>query len=323
LKICVAITATEMDALRPAWESLYAESETATMFQAFAWNRLAAECFGRRERPYVVFAEGAGGAAIIPAAIGSERLTLLGDALFDYRNVLSVGDEAPLRSAWAKLADLRLPLHVTALRGDTAHWDAFAPAPFVAAPQVAGISADEFAASHSRLGRTVRRLAGQGIRLHRRCGGATSLVRWIYRQKAAQFAGSEHNIFADLARVDFMAAACAMDEGCEIFTFETASAVVAALVTFQDRNNHGARDVRRFYTVYFDPAWAQHSPGIALCFEITRRTLADGFDCDYMTGEQPHKTRLMTSSVPLFRVNATAEMIAQAAHLDVPARLAA
>ena len=40
-------------------------------------------------------------------------------------------------------------------------------------------------------------------------------------------------------------------------------------------------------------------------------SLEDGLDCDYMTGEQPYKLRLATNTVPLYRVSATAERMAE------------
>ncbi|MFB3815968.1 MAG: GNAT family N-acetyltransferase [Terriglobales bacterium] len=338
MKIRLARTAAEMDTFRPAWDYLHASAASATLFQSFAWNRLAAECFAGREQPHVIFAESDSGAAIIPAAINRGGLVLLGESLFDYRDMLSVGDEEPLHAAWAELASLQLPLHITALRGrPAAVWEELAPAPWVTAPRATtrDITADAFAAAHPRLGRYVRRLARGGVELHRRCGSAVALVRRFYRAKAAQFAGAPNNLFADPVRVDFMAAAAAMDPAaCEIFTFEAGSRVVAGLVTFRDcaeersespgHTEPARRDVRRFYTVYFDRAWAHYSPGTALCFEVTRRSLTEGLDCDFMTGEQPHKRRLMTSSVSLFRIEATAEMIARAAHILEPAtRLAA
>jgi CelD/BcsL family acetyltransferase involved in cellulose biosynthesis len=105
-----------------------------------------------------------------------------------------------------------------------------------------------------------------------------------------------------------MVAACGMNPAaCEVFVFETAARIVAGLVTFLDRQ------VRRFYTIWFDPSWAQLSPGTALVYEVTRRSLAAGLDCDYMTGEQPHKTRFATSAVPLFQVDASAGSIARMA----------
>jgi CelD/BcsL family acetyltransferase involved in cellulose biosynthesis len=49
-----------------------------------------------------------------------------------------------------------------------------------------------------------------------------------------------------------------------------------------------------------------------LIYEVTRQSLGEGLDCDYMTGEQPYKLRLATSSVPLYRVQATADQLAMA-----------
>jgi len=38
--------------------------------------------------------------------------------------------------------------------------------------------------------------------------------------------------------------------------------------------------------------------------------LADGLDCDYMTGEQSYKMRLATNSVAVYRALATSEYLA-------------
>ena len=78
----------------------------------------------------------------------------------------------------------------------------------------------------------------------------------------------------------------------------------AAVVTLLDRG------CRRFYTGWFAPEYEKHSPALALIYEITLQSLAAGLDCDYMTGEQPYKMRLATSSVPLYRVRATPQQLA-------------
>src|SRR5437868_9695676 len=52
----VARSAAEMDRLQPVWDELYNRS-TATLFQSFAWNRLAAASFPAREEQCVVCVE--------------------------------------------------------------------------------------------------------------------------------------------------------------------------------------------------------------------------------------------------------------------------
>ena len=41
-----------------------------------------------------------------------------------------------------------------------------------------------------------------------------------------------------------------------------------------------------------------------MIFDVTRESLAEGLDVDFMTGEYPYKNRLATAMVPLFRVSA-------------------
>ncbi len=304
LHIATAQSLHEIDALKQAWENLHQCG--GTMFQSFAWNRLAAASFADREAPYVVYCETDSGAALVPAALTGDGITLLGETLFDYRDVLHAGDEQTLRHCWAKLAGLRLGLRFTSLYGDLPHWSALEPRLFTAAPLTSGLSADEFAHRHPRMGHKLRRLVRMGVELRRYRADETALLRWIYEQKAKQ-ALTFLNLFDDPRRREFMVDAAALDPAaCDIFTLEKEE-VIAALVTFRDRR------FRRFYTTWFHHHWAQYSPGMVLSYETARISLAEGLDCDFMTGEQPHKTRLATASVPLYRVEATAEMLERAA----------
>jgi CelD/BcsL family acetyltransferase involved in cellulose biosynthesis len=316
LRIAILRSAQDLEPLRCAWERLYREGQHS-LFQSPAWNLLAARAFAAVEEPMVIHAENDSGAAIIPACIAGDHISLLGNALFDYRDALAAGDPEVLRRAWQQVVLARRPLSITALRGDAArrNWEGFgfAPTPFCNAPAVRRVdtSAEDFAAAHTRSARLLRRLARAGVEVRTHNGGESALVRHIYEAKARQSADAAGNLFADRSRIDFMVAMAAADPGCEIFTLETAGALVAALVSFRDE----VHDVRRFYTVYYDRAWAHHSPGVALIYEVTRRSLAQGLDCDYLTGEQPHKTRFATHRAPLFRVQAEVEYLARIARL--------
>jgi CelD/BcsL family acetyltransferase involved in cellulose biosynthesis len=313
VSVSIACSPAGLDLLRSRWEGLYSP-EQHTIFQSFAWNRLAAAVFGDREAPYVVYAENSTGAALIPAAIVGHKISFLGETLFDYRDVLVAGDGQALKAAWRELARLRLPLSVTAVRGGGNRWSGFELSPFSQAPCVRRNDQRQLTA-HSRAGRLVRRLERKGAELKHHDGSAAGLLRNIYHHKAEQ---SDNNLFTDLGRVEFVLKALALAPAAvDVFTFETAHALVAALVTLRDGR------FRRFYTTWFDQAWAQDSPGTALLFEVTRQSLAEGLDCDYMTGTQPQKQRFATSSVPLFRVEASAEQLARIAGEAAPAEAAA
>jgi len=100
----------------------------------------------------------------------------------------------------------------------------------------------------------------------------------------------------------------------EIFTLENGKQKAAAVVTLRD----GA--CRRFYTGWFAAECEKHSPALSLIYEVTRQSLAEGLDCDYMTGEQGYKMRLATDLVKLFKVRATAaELAAAAGAKELPA----
>jgi CelD/BcsL family acetyltransferase involved in cellulose biosynthesis len=306
-KITVCTSAEELLRLRPLWEALW-KSCRYTVFQNFNLNLLAAERFAGREQPYVVCVESPGGAAIVPAALrySDHSIRLLGEELFDYRCFLHGGDEETLRLALAALARLQRPLEILAVREPDrcSVPGELEVTPFCAAPRVccAEISAEAFAAVHTRLARNLRRLERLGFELRSYDGANPQLLRSIYCGKAGQRSSS---LFHDLARIEFLVSAAGqMPEVFEIFTLENGPVMAAALVILRDLG------CRRFYTGWFAPEYEKHSPALALIYEITRQSLAAGLDCDYMTGEQPYKMRLATSSVRLYRVGATAEEMA-------------
>jgi len=308
LKITVCRSAEELLRIRPLWESLR-EVDDYTSFQSFDLNLLAADRFANREEPYVVCVQSENGAAIIPAALrrSDGTIRLLGEELFDYRTFLHAGDDEVLRAALGVLAELGSPMEIVAQREadrDTVI-DELEMAPFAAAPGVscAQISAEEFAAAHTRLARNLRRMERLGFELRSYDGDNPMLLRSIYAAKAEQ---SESSLFHDAERVEFMVnAAGLMPDVFEIFTLENGETMAAAVVTLRDGR------WRRFYTGWFAAEYQKHSPALALIYEVTRQSLAAGLHCDYMTGEQPYKMRLATNSVPLYRVRATAEQLAE------------
>jgi CelD/BcsL family acetyltransferase involved in cellulose biosynthesis len=304
-RIHTATTKQELELLRRPWEWLEGMCQ-GTVFQSFMWNMLAVSAFAQREAPAVVHAESDAGMAIIPAAISvaTGAIVLLGESLFDYRTVLATGDRSVLHRAWRELSRIRKPVSSMALREESDPlWEGFSILPFVNAPFVsrAEISAEAFEAKHTRSARAFRKLRRAGMEVKRHPGTNSELVRLIYERKSHQ---PHATLFTDPQRRDFMVAVAAAEPSCEIFTLEKEGEIAAAVVALSEEF------VRRTYTVYFDMRWAKDSPGHALVYEVTRLTLADGLDCDFMTGEYPYKNRLATGMLPLYRAEATAEELA-------------
>lgn len=312
LRLEVLRSAQELCRLRPAWEKLTAAGDT-TIFQDFSWNLLAARMFAGREAPCVIWAHSSRGEAIIPAVLrhnnGHRSLRLLGEELFDYRTFLHAGDDAVLRCALGQLAGCGCPLQITALRQrDVDSVSAcLGLEPFTAAPGIVcdDVSAETFSQQHLRLARNLRRIERLGFELKTYDGSQRQLLHTIYENKAEQ---EPESLFLDPLRREFMARAAMLDpHRVEIFTLEDGSRLGAALVTLLDPG------VRRFYTCWFSAEISKHSPALSLIYEVSKRSLADGMDCDYMTGDQPYKLRLATSAVQLFRLHATAEDLASLA----------
>ncbi len=136
LKVETLRSAHELDRLKARWTWLERQCQgphyDATLFQSYELNRLAARWFVARESPNVVLAESDCGLAIIPAVRRRRELGLIGETLFDYRDVLSSGDPAVLEHAWRELARVGLSLEVTALRGEAVRerWTGLNPMPF-------------------------------------------------------------------------------------------------------------------------------------------------------------------------------------------------
>jgi CelD/BcsL family acetyltransferase involved in cellulose biosynthesis len=310
-QIRVAKTIHELDRLRSRWQGLLTPEHT--VFQSFAWSRMAMAMFSSTATPHVVVAESDSGTAIIPAVVGGggSYVGMLGEALFDYRDVLAEGDGSVLRRAWSEIAALDLPLSFFAVRGESARqrWSEFEPQPFCNAlyASPADCPPVDFVARHSRLAHRARRLGRKGITLQQYDGTAAELLRTIYERKALQPTPGG-NLFLDPQRREFMLRIAAAEPSlCDVFTYETAGELVAALVSF--RHN----DTRHFYTTYYDLRWADLSPGQLLIYEVTSRSLGEGLRSDYMTGEYPFKARVATGAVPLFKIHATPEMVAAVA----------
>ena len=302
----MARSAAEIDELRSVWDSLC--SSGLSMFQSYLWNRIAAEVFAGREQPYFIFAESDSGAAIIPPVIDpvSKTVGFAGERLFDYRDYLSAGDPAVLIRAWRHLAELNLPLSITAInRPEAAAWDRLPKEHFSTAPQLLNreFTAEDFARRHSRAFSRLRKLQRMGLHLCQ-YSGAAPIVRRIYDRRGQS---NGEDLFRDPLRSEFMVAVCReAGNSCEVFALEHGGTLVAALVTFRDH------EFRRFYTAYYDRGWARYSPGVSLLFEIVRRSLEQGLNVDLMTGEQAYKMRIATGRQELFRVTASSSQLRDA-----------
>ena len=303
----LATTPAQIEALRPLWDHL---EPRGTIFQSYQWNCVAAHVLSDRARPHVLVVENDSGAVILPLAVtGPGTVEFLGEMLFDYRDVLAVGDPSLMETAWREIGEAGYSLALSPVR----HGAAVASASslefesWVGAPCLLGrdISADAFLARHGRARKQMGRLLRAGGHFERYTGRHLELLREIYDAKAEQFRGAALDIFSDPVRRRCMVeigAACGTQ--CEIFTIEAGTTLVAALVTYRDGN------VRRCYTIWNDPAWENYSPGIVLLLHVGHESLLEGLDVDFLTGEQPHKRRFATGRVQLYQASATAEALA-------------
>ncbi len=303
-KLAIAGSADEIAQFRTLWERL-AAAPGHTIFQSFEWNRLAAQIFSDEQPPFVVIAESDSGVAIIPACIDKRqrRISLLGEELFDYRDVLHIGDPTLLHDAWEAIFDyaaqnnLGFGFHSYRAESPDTGWHRLPLTAFTNAPCT---YAKDTQPAHPHSEVSFRRLSRAGITRHQYSGTHAQMLERIYSLKSQE----PNSLFSDPLRVKMLLAMAHIAAShCEVFTLESGTTLVAALVTFRDRN------WRRFYTTYFDRAWAKHSPGSTLLYLVMQESLASGLDCDLMTGDQPYKRRLASNAVPLYRISISAEQI--------------
>lgn len=295
----------EVERLRGLWSEAIAASPQ-TVFQDFDWNLLALQTF-TDEPPCFIAAETVSSIAILPIVKRNYSLALAGGPMFDYRDAIRAGDDSAFMAALEQAAGLNLPLITNGIRGEAAarRWAKVAPQAWTGAPFVsaAEMPAEAFARNHARGRRALHRLNELGAMVNRE-QGTPQIIDKLYRAKAKEQSSWGENVFRDERCIEFMGKLVVLPQTrCEIFLLAVTEEPIAALVTFIDGST------RRFYTVWMDPAWARHSPGVALLFEATRQTLQEGLDCDYMTGEHPYKLRFSTGSQPLYKLEATVEQL--------------
>jgi CelD/BcsL family acetyltransferase involved in cellulose biosynthesis len=299
-----------MDGIRSAWESLYREGKH-TLFQSFDWNKSSAQIFAEREEHFVIFAECARGAAILPGAITRNNVTLLSEELFDYRDILAVGDDEASSLAWKTLGEVshtpdtefrvKGVCESSLVRGFQNNpksgakifmSEFFANAPSVRCKEALSRQ------KHPRLERNFERLKADGCEMKIATASDGRLITEILSLKAKQDANS---LFHDLLRIEVLCQMAALaGNRCEIFALTNGSTIVAALITFIDG------EWRRLYTTYYDARWGKSSPGVSLVNHVIGLSIEVGMNVDLMTGEQPYKQRFATSKEALFTLCASA-----------------
>lgn len=303
----IARSAHQIAGIETLWRRCLAADEHATFFQRFEWNLASARYFSDREQPYVIAVEAEQGATIIPAAIAADTCTLLGEALTDYRGILTTDPEGQsMAIAWEVLAQANLPLRFTALRPEH-HlvFDQLSTQAFVGAPYLIEINAGQFAHDHNRMFSRLRKLQRLGFELTARSAADSEFLRWLYRCKAD---ADPESLFHDPLRIEMLVEAfAALKSDVEITTIERQGQIISAAIALRDRGH------LRFYTNWYDTGWAHYSPGMVLLYEMTRRALDAGRACDYMTGEQPYKLRMANGIAPLRRVEASVVELREAA----------
>ena len=286
-KVRIIERAKHLGSIASVWERLYSDKPDRTMFQQLDVNRAIATLFEEREHLYVVCVETADGAAIIPACVRRDCVSLIGEELFDYRDVLA-DDAHALDIAWREIESIGLEVKVKAVRGKR-QWAAMQP--FTAAPF---LPSTRRLSRNKDLERNLRKLVEAKCELKSLANESDlhSGVHTFYRLKGKQQAGS---LFADPLRVEAMVKMVGLPAlHPELHVITRDERTIAAVLTFVDGN------VCRFYGTYFDQEWGRYSPGVSLLYRVVRQAQSRHLHFDFMTGEQPYKLRFASEVVPLY-----------------------
>ncbi len=299
-----------------------ASPEPASCFQSFALAQCWAAVFGGAVELRVWHASAP--AWILPWVIAGGTLSLLGHGLFDYADVIAAPEAAGALQALIPGLAARLGaepgwerMEIRAVPGDSPFlefWRGLAAAlaaagrtavlePYSAAPRLlrredAPVTPETFDALHRRAAARLRQSLRRG-----RLGPITDPARrqewlvWMLAQKdlRLQLRG-QSNVLRQTEAEWLQAMARRHPQLAEIWGYACETRKTAGFLTFL------TPAVRYGYLLAFDPEAARCSPAIALLYFVLRRTVGEGREFDFLTGEQAYKLRFANAARRLWRL---------------------
>lgn len=237
-----------------------------------------------------------------------DRLTLVGQGLFDYLDLLGeADDEAQQELAARVLADpdwrflevggLRRPSRFEAFwRALGAGWEAEA-----AAPRLRAMPVEAWRTAHARWAQRWRRAQAHGLTVKRVAAAERPGWRaWIEARKTRALAAAGATTVLGAPEWQWLERMLTAEVAAvELWLLQRGEEPLAALVSWLDT---GPPRIRHGYTICYEECAGALSPGILLLFAVVERTLAEGGEFDFLTGEQPFKLQFANDRQPRWRV---------------------
>jgi hypothetical protein len=274
-----------------AW-SAGASARSATVFQTFDFARHWIGTFAHAEVEIWVHS---GSSLVLPVARRNDRVSLVGEGLFDYCDLVGPGaDGAVLERAADIMTAGDLKPRATGVRADSPFMDFWRRvgegAHFSAAPQR---PASAGALGHTRLaGRWQREHdAGACVREETDTRERRAVLDWILERKQCHPA----NVLGALERQWIETVVEHSPQLAEVWSLCRGDHIMSALLCWR------YPPTRYCYTIAHEPADAALSPGILLLYFVVSRSMSAGWDVDFLTGEQDFKLRFATRRQPLQR----------------------
>ncbi|MGH9476247.1 MAG: GNAT family N-acetyltransferase [Terriglobales bacterium] len=279
--------------------AVWAAAEAASphsVYQKFAFARHWAACFGQEIEVRIGWR--ADPPMVVPVAIRAGCWGLLGEELFDYQDLIGEPSHQQEAAAWAS-GQLQGPACVTGV-AVTSPWSSFwnqmplKPQPFAAAP-VRDAGPDNLAAEHARLERRWQAARVELCRVEEAAARRHALDWLLDRKARACAARGQRNALGE-RECRWLAVMVEKEaQISELWQLRRRGEALAGLLCWR------TPQLRYAYTIGYEPAVAELSPGILALYALLRHTMREGLGFNFLTGEQAFKLRFASRSEPLLR----------------------
>ncbi|HEY7855389.1 MAG TPA: GNAT family N-acetyltransferase [Terriglobales bacterium] len=276
----------QMGKIEEVWRRAWSASAgPATVFQTFEFARHWIGTFTQSEVEIWVHS---GSSLVLPLARRNDRVSLVGEGLFDYCDLIGPGaDDAVLERAADIMAAGDLKPRATGVRADSPFMDFWRRlgegAYFSAAPQR---PASAGALPPTRVVGRWQRAEQAGVRAREETDvrERRAVVDWILERKQQHPA----NMLGALERRWIETVVEHSPHLAEVWSLRRGAHIMSGLLCWR------YPPTRYCYTVAHDSADAALSPGILLLYFVVNCSMSTGWDVDFLTGEQDFKLRFAT-----------------------------
>lgn len=242
--------------------------------------------------------------ALAAFTVRNGQLTMLGQGLFDYVDMVGTASPAAQRQLARQLLDWQewRQFEATGVPADsrfTVFWEALQPEQeiYSAAPLL--LNPLRFQQEHGRAAHRWRQCLQAGWQLRQlwQHDERQALLHWILEQKEQALRAQGRCNVLDQAAVRWLQTMVTRaPEMTELWQLHRGAETIAGLLSWC------STPVRYAYTISYSGQAAAMSPGILLLYGVLCNSVAAGLRFDFLTGEQPFKLRFADARRRLLRL---------------------